>query len=129
VDKADQRCFLKFNFLYELPNENKKDKNHFHRILLWAHPNLLFMLRHQGIHTYVDATFHSVPRPFTQCIVLMVSDDETDLFVPIVYLLVDAKAAWTYWNFFNLVLIMTETKFDPSMITCDFEKALMQSIA
>jgi hypothetical protein len=58
----------------------------------------------------------------------MVFNDATELYIPIVFCLVENRRAWTYWHFWHLVLVLTETKFRPSTITADFELALVQSI-
>lgn len=127
LSENDQRLFLKFDFKYEIPNEPKFN-NDLHRMLVWIHPDLLPILKRKKIDCFIDGTFRCVPKPFFQCIILMAFDDETELFVPIVYSLVQNKHEWTYWNFLNLVLIGTEMKFDPQTITMDFEKALQNAV-
>ena len=57
----------------------------------------------------------------------MVYDDETDLYLPIVFALMQDKSTWSYWHFIHLCFVLSNTKLLPSTITCDFEKALISS--
>ena len=58
----------------------------------------------------------------------MVFDDETDIYVPVVYSLVMDKSEWTYWNLLHLILVVSELKFDPATVTTDFERPLMNAV-
>jgi hypothetical protein len=86
------------------------------------------MLRRRKVAAYIDGTFRCTPKPFVQLLILTVYDDETELYVPIVYCLVEDKMEWTYWHFVHLVLIATDLKFDPATITSDFERPLFKAI-
>jgi hypothetical protein len=128
MSKSDPRLFLKINVSYENVECQPKEGSELRKLILWCHPDLQIMLRRQGLRAFVDGTFRCVPRPFTQCLILMIMDDETDLFIPVVYCLVDNKSQWTYWHFFHYVLVVTETRFYPKTVTCDFEKPLIRAI-
>jgi hypothetical protein len=58
----------------------------------------------------------------------MVHDVAVDLYVPVFYVLVTAKTQWTYWFVLNQILITCKFKFEPEVIHCDFEMALMNAI-
>ncbi|KAF0988877.1 hypothetical protein HZS_2339, partial [Henneguya salminicola] len=121
VSDCDPRLFLKYNFTYEM-----KTRNWFpslHRLLLWSHPDLTPYLRYRRVPAYFDATFRNVPNPFKQCIILMVFNDASAVYIPFVYALVDNKNTWTYWYFLHLFLVLTDIKFKPSTITVEFEAA------
>lgn len=55
------------------------------RILGWAHPRLLELRQYPGAQMFIDGTFRSVPRPFEQCVILMVRDAASRVFVPVIY--------------------------------------------
>jgi hypothetical protein len=97
-------------------------------MIMWIHPDLLPILKRRKAACFIDGTFRVVPRPFAQCVIVMIYDDETELYVPIVYSLVENKNEWTYWHLIHLVLVACELKFDPMTITTDFERPLMNAI-
>ncbi|KAF1741585.1 hypothetical protein MXB_1945 [Myxobolus squamalis] len=53
----------------------------------------------------------------------MVYNDETDVYIRMVYCLVDSKTSCCYQHCCHPVLVLTETKFEPSVIVIDFEAA------
>jgi hypothetical protein len=127
VGSGDTRLFLNYDFRYKnarKPNETPS----LCRMLMWMHPDLAHMLRRRSAAASLDGTFRCVPRQFKQCMILMVYDDETGLYVPIVYTLLQDKTQWTYWHMLHLILVATECKFEPSAITIDFEPALLNAI-
>ncbi|KAE8987891.1 hypothetical protein PF011_g19397 [Phytophthora fragariae] len=66
------------------------------RIIGWVDPRLLELLRYPGAQMFVDGTFRCVPRSFYQCVVLMVSDAASGVFVPCVYALATGKSNLLY---------------------------------
>ena len=87
---SDRRRFLQVGFKYPLPTDPLNAEPH--QLLIWSHPELLTMLRRSETRLMIDATFTCVPKGFSQCIVVMMFDEETDLFIPVVYALTDTKA-------------------------------------
>jgi hypothetical protein len=126
VSDSDSRLFLRFHFSYEIAD--KKHVGRLCKLLMWAHPDLLPILRRRGIPCFLDGTFRSVPQPFQQCLILMAFDDETELYVPIVFALVENKSSWTYWHFIHLVIVATECKFEPVTMMTDFERPMITAI-
>ncbi len=61
------------------------------RIMIHANPSLLGLL--QGlVDIYVDATFEPcVPYGFYQCLIVVVLDNQTSSYVPVVYALMSHK--------------------------------------
>ncbi len=61
------------------------------RIMIYANPSLLGLL--QGlVDIYVDATFKPcVPYGFYQCLIVVVLDNQTSSYVPVVYALMSHK--------------------------------------
>ncbi|KAF0987854.1 LOW QUALITY PROTEIN: hypothetical protein HZS_8098 [Henneguya salminicola] len=100
VSDCNPRLFLKNIFTYEMKTRNGFP--YLYRLLLWSHPDLMPYLRYRRVLAYLDAKFRSVSKPFKQCIILMVYNHATELYIPVVYALVDNKKAWTYWHFLHI---------------------------
>lgn len=128
LSETDKRNFFKIEYIYEMPKEKEKNINKLHRLLIWAHPDLLWILRRKHCKVFIDGTFYSVPKPFRQCVVIMAHDDETSLNIPVVYSLLDSKSSWAYWHLFHNILVITEMEFDPITITTDFEPSLLEAV-
>ncbi|KAF1740094.1 hypothetical protein MXB_4855, partial [Myxobolus squamalis] len=47
-------------------------------------------------------------------------DNETEIFLPSIFGLVEDQVEWTYWNYIHLILL----KFEPATITLDFAIAM-----
>ncbi|POM74565.1 Hypothetical protein PHPALM_8463 [Phytophthora palmivora] len=69
-----------------------------------------------------------VPKPFYRCLIVMVRDPGVDLYVPAMYVLMDSKQQDVYWNVLNYIVIQTGRLLEPSSVTCDFERALMNAV-
>ena len=79
VSEEDRRPFLLWNATYLLPERCAGGLRKRNRILVWSYPELVAILRRPGITVLIDATFRCIPKPYKQCIILMVFDDETDM--------------------------------------------------
>lgn len=79
-------------------------------------------------HTFVDCTFRSVPAPFLQCLIVMVFDVGTQLFVPCAYSLITSKNEYMYLTVFHELIVLSKYNWMPKLITCDFELALINAI-
>ena len=89
---------------------------------------MLTMLRRSETRLMIDATFTCVPKGFSQCIVVMMFDEETDLFIPVVYALTDTKAQWSYWHLLHFLIVLTDLKMEPNTVTTDFEAPLFKAV-
>ncbi|KAG2823963.1 hypothetical protein PC129_g8410 [Phytophthora cactorum] len=58
-----------------------------------------------------------VPRPFTQCLIVMVRDPGVDVDVPAMYVLMDSKQQDAYWNALNYVVVQTSRLLEPATVT------------
>lgn len=74
-----------------------------HRIIIWAHPDLLFQLRNGAVHIFIDGTFDCVPHGFTQCLILMAYLPGYKIYVPIFYILLDSKLQDCYIMVFQRI--------------------------
>lgn len=125
MSNEDQRLFLRFNFDYEIPVGIKKGK--LANLILFSHPDFTPMLKGDGISIFIDGTFRCVPHPYRQLLIFMLFEDETSMYIPIIYCLIQDNSSWTYWHVIHLVIVLSDTKLNPKTITCDFEKALLKS--
>jgi hypothetical protein len=121
VSADDHRLILKFNNIREIEGE-------LIRVTGFAHPDLLYYLLYPGINLYIDGTFRCVPKPYYQCLIIMVYDHASNLYLPVFYVLTTKKNQWSYWYVLNEIIISCQTKLSPAIIHCDFEKSLINSI-
>lgn len=77
VSATDSRSFMQFRVVHTTATGGMS-----HRIVSFAHPGLVRLLRYPKISVFVDGTFKVVPRPFTQCLIVMVYDASVDVYVP-----------------------------------------------
>ncbi|POM69289.1 Hypothetical protein PHPALM_14436 [Phytophthora palmivora] len=121
VAEDDVRPFLQFSVVHTMGCAQ-------HRCLGFGHPDLIRLLRYSGTTLFIDCTFKMVPKPFYQCLIVMVRDPDVDLYVPAMYVLMDSKQQDVYWNVLNYIVIQTGRLLEPSSVTCDFERALMNAV-
>ena len=99
---TDPRPFLIFNLTFYTTDPHGAKRKH--RILCWAHPDLVFQLGHGGVHLFIDGTFDVVPKGFTQCLIVMAYLPGTGQYVPIFYALMDAKLQQCYEEVFHFII-------------------------
>src|SRR5690242_10657636 len=78
-------------------------------------------------HIFIDATFEFVPKPFTQILIILAFDGASHLFIPVCFAFMSNKKKETYNDFFYH--LKKHQKLNPLYITCDYEQALIGSIA
>ncbi|OWZ07445.1 hypothetical protein PHMEG_00020157 [Phytophthora megakarya] len=121
--KNSNFLFLQFHHVWANTN-NKLD-----RVIGWANPSLLNLLRYENITLFVDGTFRCVPDTFAQCVVIMVHDRGTKLYVPVFFVLCTAKTYDTYWNLLQFVSNACGEPIKPKEVVCDFEAALINAVS
>ncbi|EGZ25717.1 hypothetical protein PHYSODRAFT_345009 [Phytophthora sojae] len=94
-----QLAVLQFRHVWE------NTDNELGRLIGWANPSLLSLLRYKNITLFVDGTLRCVPDTFAQCVVIMVYDRGAKLYVPV---------------FFTL---------KPKEVVCGFEAALINAVS
>ena len=78
----------------------------------------------------MDATFKPcTPHGFLQCLILVVFDNQTSSYVPIVYALMSHKNETLYNQVFFQIKCMTMGKMVVRTYTSDFERAEMNMLA
>lgn len=126
LSSEDERLFLRFSSLRNLPN-SRGDLEPV-RMIGWAHPDLVFLLKYKNLSCLVDGTFRCVPRPFSQLLILMVYDSGHDVYVPVFFILLDSKMEISYRLLFNEVKESIGQSLNIDKIHVDFEKGLINSI-
>jgi len=83
--KGTNNSFLQFNMTI-IDGDTKK----LERIIGFGNPELLPLLNGK-VKAHFDGTFYIVPDPFMQCLIIMVYDSQTEMFVPCLYVLMTGK--------------------------------------
>ncbi|RLN82426.1 hypothetical protein BBJ28_00012368 [Nothophytophthora sp. Chile5] len=119
--KAGDATFFQFHNTYV-------DDRKVQHLLGWGHPALIRLLFYSQTALYIDGTFHCVPSPVYQCIIIMVHDRGSNCFVPSMYFLATNKSEWTYWHTLHCVQAATGMTMDVSTVSCDFERGLINVV-
>jgi hypothetical protein len=90
---ATDTPFLLFNHAYYDRASQKWE-----RLLGWAHPVLLNMLKQKKPSVFVDGTFRSVPPKFKQCVMFTTYDRPTKGYYPAVFVLCTSKMYEMYFH-------------------------------
>lgn len=77
-------------------------------------------------HIFVDATFGCVPKPFKQCLILMVYDPSLKIYIPVYYVLMTGKSEKVYDMAYMQMDVAADEEMDPSAVGVDFETALLK---
>ena len=120
--KDSANFFLQFNITFPNEFDGKLE-----RIIGYGNP-ALFRVFGGNSQVFIDGTFRICPKPFYQCLILMVFDEQTDAFVPVFYVLLTSKTQQIYRHALHWVKNATQFKMRPLTITCDYEKALHNAI-
>lgn len=94
--------------------------------LIWATDESLALLRYNG-PTFIDCTFRVVPSPFLQCLIVMVFDYGSNLFVPCVYSLLTSKNEYMYCTVLHEIIVLLKYSWMPCSIVVDFEFSLIKA--
>ena len=114
--------FLQYNIsLFD--NDNNKTE----RLMIYGNP-ALFGLMNGKVQLYIDGTFRIVPNPFYQCLIIMVFDVQTAVYVPVFYVLMSGKHETLYWHALHWIFVGSKWKLDPFSVTCDYERGLHNAV-
>lgn len=98
------------------------------RIIIFSTDDCLQLLA-DATTWYIDGNFSLAPNLFTQLYIIRIQ--KNDIFVSVVYCLLQTKTQFTYEELFNTILKECEVREiypDPLYINMDFEIAAMQAI-
>lgn len=98
----------------------------YHQTLIWTTDECLTLLRYNG-PAFIDATFRITPAPFMQCLIIMVYDIGTQLYIPCVYALTTTKNEYMYCTILHEIVVLSKYMWMPSSIVVDFEQALINA--
>ncbi|KII63466.1 hypothetical protein RF11_02276 [Thelohanellus kitauei] len=75
----------------------------YHQILIWIPDDFLCLLKYNG-HVFIDATFRTVPYPFSQCVIVMAHDAGTNEYVPCAFCLLTGRNEYLYCNMLHEII-------------------------
>jgi len=123
----DERNF--FQFLLMIPVQIKSGNNpnntEIQKIIGWAHPDLMFQMKHGKVNLFIDCTFKCCPRGFSQCLIMMMYSSAYDTYLPVFYVLMESKCELVYYHALEQCIGASGWKLDANTISCDFETALI----
>ena len=117
------RLFLQHHLCIPDPKKPSESQH----VMVFGNPTMFGLLRTKGVDVSVDATF-LVPHPFYQCLIFMVFDTGTSVYVPILYILMTHKSQELYWHAPSQVLVLSNWKINVNSYTSDFERAIMNTL-
>ena len=117
------------NFFFLQSNQTiiNNDTQKIDRIVVFGNPSLFGLLA-GAVQHFIDGTFRICLSQFYQCLIIMVFDVQTAVYVPILYVLMTGKHENLYWHALHWVFVASNWKLDPFSVTCDFEKGLHNAI-
>jgi hypothetical protein len=118
--------FFQFHHVWTVPDS--KHEFSIERVIGWAHPANVHLLRYASVPLFIDGTFRCVPAHFKQCIVVMGYDCGSKLFVPVFFVLATSKTHDLYWNVLQYVTDACGQRLRPQQVVCDFEAALINAV-
>ncbi|GMF25282.1 unnamed protein product [Phytophthora fragariaefolia] len=95
-----------FEFHYVTVNRNNLSNPT--RLIGWAHPSLINLLRYHGTTIFVDGTFRCVPSGCKQCVIFMAHDRSTGLYEPVYYVLSTSRSGDSFWDMMHFVVQSTD---------------------
>ena len=121
-----ERPFLHFSAKWPHPEKPKESM----RTMIFANPILLNLLK-GNVDIFCDATFHPcTPAPFYQCLIIMMFDNQTSSYVPVIYALMTHKCSELYSHVFSQIAnTLMKGKMKIRTYTTDFERGMMNMLA
>ena len=90
------------------------------RIVGFENPYLFYYLTNAQ-SLYIDATFNVAPKPFYQCLVVMIFEETLQIYIPILYILTTNKSQKMYWNALEWKFKFSDRRINPKTVMCDFK--------
>ncbi|KAE8969959.1 hypothetical protein PF005_g24972 [Phytophthora fragariae] len=115
--------FFQFNCMSGYGPDNTPN-----RVIGWAHPHLVELLKHAGSTIYVDTSCRHLPPGFGQCLALVVYNKPSGFFVPVYYVLCTLRTVRAYRNAISFIVGSTRRKLKPDEVVCDFDGDLMSAL-
>jgi hypothetical protein len=102
------------------------DNNSEDRFIIWGSPSLSSLLITNEI-VLIDGTFHVVPNPFYQLLIIMVYDRISGSFIPALYIIAISKSENIYLRIYNEIQYILGVSWNPKSFI-DFEMGLIAAI-
>ncbi|TYZ61828.1 hypothetical protein PybrP1_007585 [[Pythium] brassicae (nom. inval.)] len=115
-----------FQFHHSYPQ--RRSSGAVERLIGWGHPVLIDKLKRKASSLCIDGTFKCVPRPFHQCVVVMVYNRSSALFLPTIYILCTSRTAQMYRNTLIFVEHLTDGLLKPERVVRSFESPLLDAM-
>ena len=122
--KSSNNFFLQFNCSIA---DDTKEQTTMERIVGFGNPYLFYYMTNAE-HLFIDATFSVAPKPFYQCLVVMIFEETLQIYIPILYILMTNKSQKMYRNALEWVFKLSSRRIKPRTVTCDFELALINAV-
>ena len=122
--KNSNKFFLQFNCSIA---DDTKEQTTIERIMGFGNPYLFYYMTNSK-HLFIDATFSIAPKPFYQCLVVMLFDETLQIYIPILYILMTNKSQKMYRNALEWIFKLSGRRIMPQTVSCDFELGLINAI-
>ncbi|KAF0985615.1 hypothetical protein HZS_6017, partial [Henneguya salminicola] len=94
-----------------------------HKIIIWGTNETLSLMIY-NTYTFIGGTFRSAHQPLYQCIIVMVYDIGTEIYVPTVYALVTCKNENIYSEVFPQIVVLMGVQLDAVYHYYRFRKSI-----
>ena len=122
--KDSNKFFFQFNCTII---DDTKEQSTAERIMGFGNP-YLFYYKSNSESLFIDATFAVAPKPFYQCLVVMIFDKSLQIYIPILYILMTNKSQKMYRNALEWIFKLSGRRICPKTVSCDFELALINAV-
>ncbi len=120
-DSNDERLFTQFNITVNIEQNLEK-------IVGFGHPDLIQLVHSGSVNCFIDATFKCVPKGYEQCLVFMIRENRTGMYIPIFHILMTSKKEDSYFHAIQNIISACQWRLEAKSVTVDFEKALMKAV-
>ncbi|POM64765.1 Hypothetical protein PHPALM_19679 [Phytophthora palmivora] len=90
--------FFQFHFTYY-------EDEVLHRVIGWAHPQLMDRTKQRQCSVFLDATYRCVPVPFYKLVIVMIFDQISELYLPVWYGLTSGKTTQLYEHLLHYIFV------------------------
>ena len=125
VTKGKKWNFNLSQFNCTFSDDDRSDKTQ--RSIGWENPTLFLYIRARDVDIFIDGTFSITPFPFYQCLILMFFCQQTNLYAPIMYILMTGKTTTCYLHVLDMIICCVGIG-RPKSVTCDFKKTLFTQL-
>ena len=111
----------KFHFLQANMSFPHVQTNSMQRIAVFENPALFGIFNCENTDLLINCIFECVSHNFYQCIIVMAFYKQTQLCVPILYILITRKIKELYWNALCWEIVVSKWRLIPRNVTSYFK--------